>query len=57
MLSAERALWSVEESDKQRVFAFGQRDVRAIWVGKLSGAQIEPPASKPIAAAFRLTCR
>ena len=38
MLSAKRALWSVEEGDKQRIFAFGQRDIRAIWIGKLSGA-------------------
>src|SRR5277367_2867619 len=56
MLSAERPLRSVEERDKQRVLAFGQGDVRAIWIGKLSGAQIEPPAGKPIAAAFWLAC-
>src|SRR5215471_20143731 len=56
MLSAERPLRSVEEGDKQRVFAFGQRDVRAIGIGELSSAQVEPPVGKPIAAAFWLAC-
>ena len=57
MLSAKRPLGSVEEGDKQRVFAFGQRNVRAIRIGKPSGAKIELPAGKPIAAAFWLSCR
>ena len=54
MLSAKRPLRGVEEGDQQRVFAFGQRNVRAMRIGKSSGAQIEPPAGKPIAAAFWL---
>src|ERR1700722_3224899 len=57
VLPAERALRSVQESDKQRVFAFGQRNVRAVWIGKPSGAQIELPPGKPIAAPFRLAPR
>jgi hypothetical protein len=57
MLPAERALRSVQEGDKQRVFPFGQRNVRAIRIGKPSGAKIELPAGKPIAAAFWLPCR
>ena len=57
VLPAKRPLGSVEEGDKQPVFAFGQRNVRAIRIGKPSGAQIELPAGKPIAAAFWLPCR
>ena len=57
MLAAKRPLRRIEEGDKQRVLAFGQRDVRAVRIRKPSGAQIEPPAGKPIAAAFRLACR
>ena len=54
LLSAKRPLGSVEERDEQRVFAFGHRNVRAIRIGEPSGAQIELPAGKPIAAAFWL---
>jgi hypothetical protein len=57
VLPVERALRSVQEGDKQRVFPFGQRNVRAILIGKPSGAKIELPAGKPIAAAFWLPCR
>ena len=39
VLSAERALRGVEEGDQQRVLAFGQRDIRAVRIGKPSGAQ------------------
>jgi len=52
MLTVKRPLRSVEEGDKKRIFAFGQRDVRAIGIGELSSAQVEPPIGKPIAAAF-----
>ena len=51
------ALRSVEERDEQRVFAFGHRNVRAIRIGEPSGAKIELPAGKPIAAAFWLPRR
>jgi hypothetical protein len=54
VLSAKRPLRGLEESDKQRVLAFGQRNIRAIRVSELSGAQIESPVRKPIAAAFWL---
>ena len=54
VLSAERTLRGVEEGDQQRVLAFGQRDIRAIRIGKPSAAKIELPAGKPIAAAFWL---
>src|SRR5262249_53351527 len=56
MLATKRPLWSVQEGDKQRIFAFGQCDDRAGWIRELSGAQIQPPAGKPIAAAFWLAC-
>jgi hypothetical protein len=54
VLSAKRPLRGVEEGDKQPVLALGQRNIRAIRISELSGAQIEPPTRKPIAAAFRL---
>lgn len=57
MLSAKRALRRVEERDQQRVFALGQCNVRAIRIGKPSGAQIELPAGKAIAPTFRLASR
>jgi hypothetical protein len=57
VLPAERALRSVQEGDKQRIFPFRQRNVSAIRIGKPSGAKIELPAGKPIAATFCLACR
>ena len=56
MLAAKRPLRSIEEGDKQRVLAFGQRDVRAVRISKPSGAPIEPPAGESIAPAFWLAC-
>ena len=35
MLAAKRPLRSIEEGDKQRVLAFGQRDVRAVRISSL----------------------
>src|SRR5271170_1030540 len=57
MLPAERTLGGIQEGDKQRVFAFGQRNVRVSRVGELPSAKIEPPARKPVATVFWFACR
>ena len=57
VLPAERALRSVKEGDKQRIFPFRQRNFCPIRIGKSSGAKIELPGGKPISATFCLACR
>ena len=49
ILSAKRPLRSAEERDKQRVFAFGQRDVRAGLSGILCVRLISSLSDEPFA--------
>src|SRR6516164_2969649 len=57
MLPAERALGSVEEGDKQRIFAFGQSDLGSVRGGEAARAQAQPPPAKLVAAALVIAWR
>ena len=52
MFAAERTLGSLEEGDKQCIFAFGQPDLNAVGIGEAARAEVQSPPGKLVASAF-----
>src|SRR6202165_5985754 len=52
-LPRERPLWRFEKREQQGIFAFGQRDRRAIRMDGARGATSKRPAVKPVPAPLR----
>jgi hypothetical protein len=53
-LPRERPLWRFEKREQQSIFAFGQRDRRAIRIDEATGAAFKRPAAKPVPASLRV---
>jgi hypothetical protein len=53
-LPRERPLWRFEKRAQQGIFAFGQRDRRAVRIDEATGATFKRPAVKPVPAPLRV---
>src|SRR5258707_11105921 len=53
-LPRERPLWRFEKREQQSIFAFCQRDRRALRIDEATGAIAERPAVKPVPAPLRV---